>query len=240
MKILNTILGYKDLEIYQDTEMFRFSLDSILLARFVKFSSKIRTVVDFGTNNAVIPLIISRYTKAKIIGVEIQKEACQLADENIILNKLENQIEIENINIKDFSKLHNHNFDLVLCNPPFFKVEEKSNLTKKSELLTPARHEIEINLEEIVASGSRVLKQGGRFAIVHRAERFSEILDYFKKYELSPKNIQFIYSKAGKKAKTVLIDGIYKGNNGIEIKPPLITHNENGDYSKDVLKLFED
>ncbi|WP_338972291.1 tRNA1(Val) (adenine(37)-N6)-methyltransferase [Spiroplasma endosymbiont of Panorpa germanica] len=240
MKILNTILGYKDLEIYQDTEMFRFSLDTILLARFVKFNSRTKTIVDFGTNNAAIPLIISKYSKAKIIGVEIQKEACDLACESVVKNQLEDQITIVNENIKDFARRNNHAFDVVLCNPPFFKVGEKSNLTSKSELLTPARHEVTINLQEIVESAAGVLKQGGRFAIIHRAERFAEIMDYFNRFELSPKNIQFIYSKKDRKAKTVLLDGIYKGNNGIEIKPPLIIHNDNGEYSKEVLKLFED
>ncbi|AHI53423.1 methyltransferase [Spiroplasma sabaudiense Ar-1343] len=240
MKVVNTILGYKDLVLVQDTDMFRFSLDTILLARFVKLNSKTKMIADFGTNNAVIPLIISKYTNAKIVGVEIQKDAFNIALENIKKNNLQSRIEVLNQNIKDFAKSQNHNFDIVICNPPFFKVNEGSNLNEKSELLTPARHETHINLEEIIACAAKCLKQGGRFSIVHRAERFEEILNHFNKYEIKAKNLQFVYSKAGQKAKTVLIDGIYQGNSGITILPPLIAHYDNGEYTKEVLELFED
>ncbi|SYV96656.1 methyltransferase, partial [Mycoplasma putrefaciens] len=83
MKVLNDLLGYKNRKLYQDSEMFNFTLDSVLVARFANLTSKRKMIVDFGTNNAVIPLIISKYTKAKIIGVEIQPKAAELAQQNI-------------------------------------------------------------------------------------------------------------------------------------------------------------
>ncbi len=94
MKVLNYLLGYKNLKIYQDTNMFNFSLDSVLLSNFVTLNKNISNIMDIGTGNAVIPIILSTKTKAKIIGIEIQKDVSELAIESVKYNNLENQIQI--------------------------------------------------------------------------------------------------------------------------------------------------
>ena len=104
MKVKNYLLGYKDLYIMQDTNMFNFSLDSVLLANFVNINSKIKNVLDIGCGNAPIPLILSTRTNAKITGVEIQKEVYDLACESISINNKNNQIEIVCNDIKEYYK----------------------------------------------------------------------------------------------------------------------------------------
>ena len=79
MKVTNYLLGYKDLYIVQDSEMFNFSLDSVLLPNFVTLNKKIEKILVIGCGNAPIPLILSTKTDAKIIGVEIQKDSYDLA-----------------------------------------------------------------------------------------------------------------------------------------------------------------
>lgn len=240
MKIYNDILGYKNRFIYQDTKMFSFTLDSILISRFVNLTIKRKKIVDFGTNNAIIPLIISKYSKANIIGVEIQEKAVELARENICLNKLENQIQIVHEDIKEFGNKHNSEFDVVICNPPFFKMDGKPKLKEISEEIIKARHEILISLDEIVNSASKVLKNGGIFTLVHRAERVGEIIYLMEKYNIKPKRLRFVYSKKNKNAKTVLIDGVLDGNDGMFILPPLIAHNIDETYTDEMLEMFHD
>ncbi|AGJ90472.1 tRNA1(Val) (adenine(37)-N6)-methyltransferase [Mycoplasma putrefaciens] len=240
MKVLNDLLGYKNRKLYQDSEMFNFTLDSVLVARFANLTSKRKMIVDFGTNNAVIPLIISKYTKAKIIGVEIQPKAAELAQQNIWLNNLSNQIEIICDDIKHFAKTHNQVFDLVICNPPFFKMDGKPKLKKISQEVIIARHETLITLEEIIYCASKCLKNGGNFTIVHRAERAGEIINLFYKYHIYPKRMMLVQSKPDQDAKTILIDGIYQGNEGMQILPTLITHNTDETYTDELLRYFHD
>ncbi|WP_026389427.1 tRNA1(Val) (adenine(37)-N6)-methyltransferase [[Acholeplasma] multilocale] len=240
MKVLNDLLGYKDLNLYQDSEMFNFTLDSVLIARFANLSNKRRLIADFGTNNAVIPLILSRYTQAKIVGVEIQEKAVDLARENIALNNLDDQVSIVHSDIKDFAKMEHDSFDMILCNPPFFKMDGSPKLKEISQEVVNARHETLITLEEIVKAGALALKNGGVFTMVHRAERAGEIITYFKKYDIIPKRMQFVHSKIDHPAKTILIDGILNGNEGMEILPPLIAHNDDETYTTELLKLFRD
>ncbi|AVN59279.1 tRNA1(Val) (adenine(37)-N6)-methyltransferase [Mesoplasma florum] len=240
MKILNDLLGYEDRKIYQDSEMFNFTLDSVLIARFINLKSSIKKIVDFGTNNAVIPLIVSKYTNAKIVGVEIQTKAAELAIENIELNKLTEQVEIVNSDIKTYAKEMANKFDAVICNPPFFKKHEESKVKKISEEVVNARHETLITLEEIIKNAGLILKNGGSFTLVHRTERIGEIINLMYKYKFAPKRMQFVHSKANDEAKTVLIDAILEGNEGMQILKPLISHKDDESYTNELLRYFKD
>ncbi|WP_278850293.1 tRNA1(Val) (adenine(37)-N6)-methyltransferase [Thomasclavelia spiroformis] len=235
-EVINYLLAYNDLKIIQRKDMFNFSLDTVLLANFCTITKDVKKIVDFGTNNAAIPLILSRRTNKPIIGVEIQKEAVELAKKNITLNNLDDQIEIVHSDIKEFVN-YSIKVGLVVCNPPFFKVDEDSNLND-NEFLTIARHEIKINLEEIIKSAAKILDNRGKFAMVHRPQRMIEILNLMQKYDIEPKRIKFVYPKYNKESHILLVEGIYKGKKGLKIEPPLYAHNDDGSYSDEVKKMF--
>ncbi len=237
-KVTNYLLAHEGMSIIQRKDMFNFSLDSVLLANFATISKNTKTIIDFGTNNAVIPLLLSRRYDKKIIALEIQAEAVEIARENVTLNNLDNQISIIHADIKDFVEENKKNkVNLVVCNPPFFKVGEKSNLNE-NEYLQIARHEIKISLEEIIASASKILENKGRFALVHRPDRFIEIVETMKKYDIEPKRVRFVYPKENRDSHILLIEGIYKGSTGLIIEPPLYAHNEDGSYSNEVKTMF--
>ena len=235
-EVINYLLAYNDLKIIQRKDMFNFSLDTVLLANFCTITKDVKKIVDFGTNNAAIPLILSRRTNKPIIGVEIQKEAVELAKKNITLNYLDDQIEFVHSDIKEFVN-DSIKVGLVVCNPPFFKVDEDSNLND-NEFLTIARHEIKINLEEIIKSAAKILDNRGKFAMVHRPQRMIEILNLMQKYDIEPKRIKFVYPKYNKESHILLVEGIYKGKKGLKIEPPLYAHNDDGSYSDEVKKMF--
>lgn len=235
-EVTNYLLAHKNMKIIQRKDMFNFSLDTVLLANFCTINKNVKTIVDFGTNNAAIPLLLSRRTDKRIVGVEIQKEAYELAIKNIELNRLQHQIEVIHDDIKEYVN-HSDKAQLVVCNPPFFKVDEDSNVND-NEYLKIARHEIKITLEEIIRSAAKVLDNKGRFAIVHRPDRMIEILNRMQSYQIEPKRIRFVYPKVGRGSHVLLVEGMYKGNHGIKIEPPLYAHNQDGSYSDEVRKMF--
>lgn len=239
MKQINYLLGYKDLKIYQDTEMFNFSLDSVLLPNFITISPNAKNILDIGTGNAPIPLILSTKTPAKIIGVEIQKDVSELAKKTIKLNHLENQISIinEDINIlKD--EYESDSFDIITCNPPFFKVNDESKFNK-NDYKTIARHEVSLNLDQICEIARKLLKNGGILGIVHRPERLTDILHIMRKNNIEPKKIRFIHPKENKEANILLVEGKKNGKSGLKVLSPLISHEDDGNYTKEVQKYFE-
>lgn len=240
MIVENDLLGYKKYVIYQDTELFSFSTDSMLLASFATINRKTKKIVDFCSGNFPIPMYMTLRTDANIVGIEIQEASCNLARMSIKENQLESQIEVlcDNV-IGIHNKMGVDCCDLVLCNPPFFKVKENSNLNEREEV-TIARHEVLITLEDIIREASIILRQGGYFAMVHRPERMGEIFILLKKYQLEPSRLQFVYPKANKEANHILIEarkGVNKTPN-LKILPPLFIYDENNQWTNDILKIY--
>ena len=239
MKVTNYLLGYKDLKIVQDNEMFNFSLDSVLLPNFVTINKKIDRILDIGCGNAPIPLILSTKTNAKITGVEIQKEVYDLAIESVSINEKEKQINIINKDINDYYKeIETDSFDVITCNPPFFKYIETSNINK-NDYKTIARHEVKLNLNQLFTIAKKLLKNNGVIAIVHRPERFVEVVEEMKKNNIEPKRVQFVYPKKNMEANIMLIEGSKNGKPGLKILPPIYSHENNGEYTEEVKKYFE-
>ena len=239
MSVLNDLVGYKNLKIYQEPNWFSFSLDSVLLPNFVSLNKNIKVIMDLCCGNAPIPLILSTKTSAKIIGVELQKDVYKLAKDSVDYNKLNDQIEIINMNIKDLkNKYSGDSIDVITCNPPYFKYLETSNINEDIHKVI-ARHEKEITLDEIVDISHCLLKNNGVLAMVHRTDRLIEIINTFNKYNLEVKKIRFIYPKEGCESNMILIEGKKNGNTGLKVLPPLYVHNEDGSYRDEVLEMFE-
>lgn len=240
MKVINDLLNYKNMKIVQDDECFNFSLDSVLLPNFVTIHNNTKKILDLGTGNAPIPMILTTMTDAEIYGIELQKEIYEMAEESIKMNNLQDRIKIINDNMKNLDKYFEPNsFDIILCNPPYFKLNEKSNINDNIQK-TIARHEKEITLEEIVKIAKKYLNNNGTFAIVHRTDRLIEIIEEFRKNNIEPKRIRLIYPKENTESNMVLIEGRKNGNVGLKFLSPLIAHKENGEYTDEVKKMFQE
>ena len=230
----------KDMKIIQRVDHFAFSLDSLLVSEFASITKYTNKIVDLGTGNGVIPLFLSKKTKAKITGIEIQEISSDLAKRNVQLNNLEDQISIINDDMKNWRQyFRNNSIDMVISNPPFFKFDGNEKQLNDLTQLTLARHEISITLEEIIKTASNLLKDKGHFALVHRVDRFMDIIENMKKYDIEPKKIQFCHTKINKEGKILLVEGIKYGKPGLRILPPLIAHDNDGQYSAEVLEMFK-
>ncbi len=236
MERIDDILGYKDLKIFQNSEYFSFSLDSIILANYSTIRLRDKKIVDFCTGNGVVPIILSRRCNKDIIGVEIQKKIAELAIKSIKFNHLEDRISIICEDVKSFSKCHLNEFDLLLCNPPYFKVEELYTFNKNDEK-TIARHEIYLNLDELCDCAKKILKDNGNFCLVHRSDRLIEIIQVLKKYNLEVKKIKFVHETIEKPSFLVYIEAQKCCNPGLIVDKPLIQYDLNGNITNEYDKL---
>ena len=238
MEVLHDLVGFKNLKIYQNTDWFLFSLDSVLLANFVTINKNVKNIIDLGCGNAPIPLILSTKTNAHIIGVEIQKDSYNLAKKSVVYNKLDNQIELINIDMKELKKIYNSDsIDIITCNPPYFKYSSNSNINEDEHKVI-ARHEKMITLDDILLLARYLLKNNGCIAMVHRTDRLIEIINTFQKYGLEIKKIRFVYPKDGSESNMVLIEGRKNGKVRLKLLPPLYVHNIEV-YTDEVMTMFE-
>lgn len=237
--VVNDLVNF-NLKIVQCNEYFNFSLDSVILANFVKILPSTKNIIDLGTGNAPIPLILSLKAKenVNIVGVELQKEVFNLAKETLKINKLDKRIKLLNSDVNDIFKVYNTDtFDIVVTNPPYFKLNEESILNDNI-IKSVARHEIKMTIHDIARVSRKILKNKGRLYMIHRTDRFMEIVSIFKENNLEPKRVKFIYPKENSESNLFLIEAVKNGKSNLKVDDPLIVHKDNGEYSEKVLEMF--
>lgn len=219
------------LKIIQSPEAFCFSMDAVLLANFASVKKGDR-IIDLGTGTGVLPLLLSTRAPVKtIIGLEIQQESAERAARSIAGNKLEQLIHIHKGNLCTAADQFGvGQFDLVVSNPPYMPVGRGEQ--NEESAIAIARHEIFCNLKDVINAGSRLVKFGGRFAMVHRPDRLTEIILELERHRLKPRKLQFVHPRASKKPNMILIEAQSGGNPELIVMEPFIVYDEEGNYTK--------
>lgn len=234
-----TLDSIRDIKIIQKKGGYRFSVDALLLFSFVKIPY-CRTIADFGAGSGIISILLAKkYPEAKIFAIEIQEGLSELAVRNVALNNLKERVKVIKEDIRKLPALnlfHGNRFDLIVSNPPFRK--PRTGLLSPEEEKAIARHEIKITIEDILETGSYLLKEKGRLDIIHHPVRLVELFSKMKKYGLEPKRLRFIYSKEGVDAKMVLVEGVKGGRGGLKVEKPLYIYESNGSYTEEMREIY--
>lgn len=235
---IDRLVRYEQMPIIQSPTVFSYSLDAVLLADFVYVPIQRGQLLDLGTGNGVIPLLLSKRTKGSIVGLEIQERLAYMAERSVQLNDLTEKIKIVTGDLRERQpQLAQSYYDVVTCNPPYFKTP-KATEYNKNEYLTIARHELTCTLEDVVRAAKRYVKPGGKVALVHRPERLVDILMLFRQYKIEPKRLRFVYPKQEKSANMLLIEGTRDGKQGLEILSPLYIYKEHNSYTEEAQQII--
>lgn len=222
MKEINDLYDY-GYKIVQKSDYFKFSLDSMLLANFVNINMADSKLLDFCTGNCPIPIILSNSIK-NIVAFEVQKEIYELGDESLKLNNI-NNVKLINDDIKNIGNYYEEGyFDIITCNPPYFKVIDSSRINDNN-VKAIARHEILIKLEDIVSLAYKFLRDKGKLYIVYRPDRLMELLKLFDKYKFGVKKLQCCYNNSDSLSSMILIEAMKNGQDDLKILAPLYTEN---------------
>lgn len=232
-------LEFKGLKLIQNKNGFCFGVDAVLLSDFAKGIKKGANVVDIGTGTGIISILLCGKTKLnKIYSLELQEEVAEMASRSVKLNNLEDRMEVININVKDcFNVLEKNKYDAVVTNPPYKKHDTGAKNLDKRQLIS--RHEVECNLEDVIKSGSLLLRDLGEFYMVHRAERMADIFVTLRKYKLEPKLVRFVHSKPNEKPNLILVKAVKCAKEFLKIEKPLIIYGENGDYTDEIYEIYD-
>lgn len=217
----------KDTELIVSKE-YCFSTDTILLADF-SMPKKFEYTADFGTGCGAIPFFWrSRGYQGKTLAVEIQKSACKMVERSIIKNNLEDYISIINEDLKNIHRFVNcGTFDLVVCNPPYKKVNHGEQSSKTSRAI--ARHEVECTVSDIALAAAKLLKFSGRLCLCSRTERLCDVVCELRNAGIEPKKIRFVQQRQDKQPKLFLIEGKKGAKPGIVTLPALMIESQETD-----------
>jgi len=212
--------------IIQDTEYYRFTSDSILLSRFVK-AKKGEVVADFCAGSGIVGLNFFAENEgvSGVVLFEIQRELAEMSRESVALNGLEKIFRVENCSLQEIPQSYCEAFSLILCNPPY----ERDGFENKNPVCAPCRKELSLTFGELAAAAKRCLKFGGRFVLIHRADRLAEIICTLRENNLEPKELQPVAGKSGVNPYAVMICAVKGGRQGIELLPDYIHHRQDGE-----------
>ncbi|MCM3786477.1 tRNA1(Val) (adenine(37)-N6)-methyltransferase [Neobacillus mesonae] len=226
----------QDLRIIQSDEVFSFSMDAVLLARFAGLPKRGK-ILDLCTGNGVIPLLMSTRTKASIEGIEIQPRIADMARRSVMLNDLGDQIFIREGDLRELAAVAGYGvYDAITVNPPYMPLNGSDIKLNKHQAV--ARHEIHCTLEEVIKACMHLVRTGGKVSMVHKPQRIGEIITLMRQYRLEPKRIRMVHPKADKEANMVLIEALRDGKPDVRMLPPLIVYNEKGEYCKEIMDIY--
>ena len=226
--------GYR---IIQNPNGFCFGMDAVLLSGFVPPKTGGR-ILDLGTGTGIIPILLRAKTKSRdITGLEIQERSVEMAGRSVRLNDLEGDIKIVKGDIKEASEIFEKaSFDAVTSNPPYMKTD--GGIKNPSETKAIARHEVLCTFEDVASQTSKLLKEGGKFYLVHRPERLSEIMSTLKAHRLEPKRLKMVHSFVDSEAVLFLLEASLGGRSGMKIEKPLIIYKEKGVYTDEIYEIY--
>jgi len=231
-------LELNNFKIIQKNDGFCFGIDSVLLSDFAMEIKKDSMVADLGTGTGILSILLCAKTDLrKIIGIEIQDDMADMAKRSCILNDLQDRFEVINANIKNLPDILNQNqFDAVIMNPPYVKINTGKINNNKKKLIS--RHEITASLDDFILTSKKILKDKGSVYIVHRPNRLIDLCYLLREHKLEPKTIRFVYPKKNSEANLILIKAVKNGGSFLKIMEPLYIYDDDGNYTKEILKIY--
>ena len=223
--------------VIQDPEKFCFGMDAVLLSGFARIKKGER-VLDMCTGTGIIPVLLSAKTAGEqFVGMEIQQECADMARRSVQYNHLQERVQIIQGDIREAAeRLGAASFHVVTCNPPYMIGQH--GLQNPDMPRAIARHEILCTLEDVVSQAARILKDNGRFYMVHRPFRLVEIMNVLTKYKLEPKRMQLVYPYIDREPNMVLIEARKGGNSRITVEKPLIVYQSPGVYTQEIYDIY--
>ena len=210
------------LKIVQDTRLYRFTSDSVLLSRFAKAKKKDR-VADFCAGSGIVAFHFYALNKSApgltFTLFEMQKSLSDLSKKTAVYNDFDN-FEIVNCKLQDIPEEYREQYSLVLCNPPYERAGTGFDNDEYEKAV--CRKEITLTLKEIAKAASFALKFGGRVCMLHRADRIAEVCYELKAVHIEVKKIQFVGGRAGVKPYLVMVEGVKGGKPGCELLETII------------------
>lgn len=223
--------------VYQPKKGFRFGIDSILLANFLKLKPE-KLNLEIGAGSGIISLIgLKKFPEAKIFALEIEPIFIKCLKKNAFENKVQDRLFIIRGDMNSIL-FKPGIFDVIFSNPPYFKKE--SGRLSPYEIENIARKNLKFDLDSFLHKVSFYLKNKGNFYLIFTALRLAELIYLLKKHNLEPKILRLVYSYPHSEAKLVLILAKKNAKEEIRIFPPLYIYSSyKGEYSEEVKKMLK-
>lgn len=224
----------KKVRLLQQTEGFRTSLDSVMLAAACPVAREGQQVLDMGCGvGSAAFCLLERVPECFVTGVDIQAECIDLAIKNAELNKKINHTSFICVPVQEFEvETPDRRFNHVICNPPYLEAGHHIVSPQKGIATARSHASDDITLEDWVKAALRLLKSGGSFTVIHRADSMDRIIQALGR-SFGAIDIFPLWPAKNKPAKRVIIRAIKDRKSPTTLHQGIILHDENGKYTKE-------
>lgn len=216
---------------------FCVSTDSMVLADFCRLPSRAR-VLDLGCGCGTLGLLLLGAAPELLVdGIEIQPDAARQAAQNAEANSLADRFRVFCGDLRQMPpELAPGSYDCVVSNPPYYP--PGSGYLRHADSLSIARSELTCPLDALCAAAARALRWGGRFFLVHKPERLTDLLCDLRAVRLEPKRIRFVRHRAKSAVSLVLLEARLGGRPGLQYEPDLVLYEPDGSASADCRRIY--
>lgn len=231
-----------NIALYQFKKGYRVGLDALLLASMVPNETKPINILELGAGVGAVTLSITyRIPLSTVTAIEKSLDYYQLLVANIQQNKFAgDRIVALNQDILDCKKLSNkftNQFDVVVTNPPYFKVNQ--GVASKNSLKAIAHMESSANLDDFINIAYLALRTKGKLIIIINSTRILEALQRVKN-RWGAVSLYPIYSYKDSSASRVILIFTKGSKEPFKVHAGIIMHNQDGSYSKHALDIIQD
>lgn len=219
-------------KIWQDAKEFCFTTDAVFLGNFPHIVTKAKAL-ELGCGTGAVSMLLAARGAARVTAIDCNANVTKLLRRSAADNGLEDRLTVVDGDIRDYKTLlRPESMDLVAANPPY------RNSGNVRRIGTAACHELTVTLEDFFKAAAFAVRYRGRFALVQLPDRFAESMQLSFKYGLQPKRLQWVHASAEKPAWIFLMEMVKGGSCGLEVLPPLLMYDKNGDYTEQVKKYY--
>jgi len=171
----NNWFQFKQFKIIQEKAAMKVGTDGVLLGAWVNISGA-KTMLDVGTGTGIIALMLAQRSRAKITGIEIEKNAANEAAENARNSPWPNRISIQHKSFQELASTSQKQFDCIVSNPPFFA----HNIQSADKNLAIARHSDLLSFSDLAKGAKKLLTTNGKLALILPAESAPKFIETAK------------------------------------------------------------
>lgn len=228
------------LTIVQPERGYRFSADSLLLARFALSGGTAQEpFVDLGAGCGVISALLAAGGLATGLALELQEELHAAAMETLAANPSCAELRTACADLRELGGVvEAGSHPTVVCNPPYFELG--AGRVSPDETTATARHELACTMEDVLSAARYILPPGGRCFLVYPSARLPLLMELMPRHKLHPVRLQFVHPTSGRDASHFLVEGAKSEGPDLKVARPLVTHADGGGYGdwfEDLKKL---
>ncbi|WP_400076345.1 tRNA1(Val) (adenine(37)-N6)-methyltransferase [Winogradskyella sp. R77965] len=226
---------FKKFTIHQDRCAMKIGTDGVLLGAWTSLSNEPSSILDIGAGTGVLSLMLAQRSQAQNIeALEIDVDAYEQCSENFENSPWADRLFCYHASLIEFVEEVEGLFDLIICNPPFYSEDYKTNDNSRDL----ARFQDAMPFEHLIYAVANLLSEEGIFSVIIPFKEEDNFVDLASKVGLSLKRSLRVKGNPNSEIKRSLLEFSFYDSN-IE-SSEIVIETERHQYTDDYINLTKD